>query len=181
MGRNTHELIGKALPNRTNIVVTRKEHLINDTAIDFYADTQLIFTRSIEETLFFADIISICHQSKEIFVIGGQAMYESFGRLVNKVYLTEVIADVSGDAFFNMQFPPKVWRTVDENYVAKLEGDDYGYKFTVFQKRDRKSRYKFVREFLTDLEQKKNWIRNNLDDVKRKVSEYAVENMEFEL
>jgi len=107
-------------------------------------------------------------------------MYELFGSLVNKIYLTEVIADVRGDAYFKMKFPPKAWKTVEEEFVRKQRGDDFDYKFTILQRRDRKNRYKFVTQFLTEVEQKRSWIRDNIDDVKRKISLY-VENMELDV
>jgi dihydrofolate reductase len=173
MGRNTYESIGRPLPNRTNIVVTRSPYYTNSPGIDFYSDTQVLFTTSLEDTLFFADIISICHEDRDIFVIGGQGMYELFGDLVNKVYLTEVIAEVDGDAFFPMKFPAKAWKTLEETYVGRSDGDDYGYKFAIYQRRDRRNRYKFVRQFMTDIEQKRAWIKNNVEDVKHKISQYV--------
>ena len=72
MGRKTHESIGKMLPKRTNIVLTSKRSPINSRLIDIELDTQLIFTNNIEETLFVADVISICKELVDIFVIGGQ-------------------------------------------------------------------------------------------------------------
>lgn len=182
MGRNTYDSIGKPLPNRTNIVVTRSPHLANFSETDFYSETQIIYTNTLEDTLFFADIISICHDNKDIFVIGGQGMYQLFDRFVNKVYLTEVMAEVKGDAFFPMKFPPKIWKTLEETYVGRSEGDDYPYKFTIYQRRDRRNRYKFVTQFMTDIEQKKAWIKNNIDDVKRRVSRYvSVEEAKLDL
>jgi dihydrofolate reductase len=180
MGRNTYESIGKPLPNRTNVVVTRSAHLANTAGFDFYSDTQLIFTNTREDTLFFADVISICHEYKDIFVIGGQGMYELFGDLVNKVYLTEVTADVSGDAFFPMKFPAKAWKTLEETYVGRSEHDEFPHKFTIYQRRDRKSRSKFVGQFMTEIEQKKAWIKNNIEEVKRKVSNYVSEAIELD-
>ena len=181
MGRNTYESIARPLPNRTNIVVTKSTHLANSSDLDFYSDTQLLFANTLEDTLFLADIISICHEDKDIFVIGGQGMYELFGDLVNKVYLTEVIAEVEGDAFFPMKFPAKIWKTLDENYVGRSESDEYPHKFTIYQRRDRRNRYKFVRQFMTEIEQKRAWIKNNFEDVKRKVSRYVSEDMKLDL
>ena len=181
MGRNTYESIGKPLPNRTNVVVTKSGHLTNYSEFDFYSDTQLIFANTREDTLFIADITAICHEDRDIFVIGGQGMYELFGDLVNKVYLTEVIADIQGDAFFAMKFPPKIWKTLEEQYVPRSERDDYPHKFTVYQRRDRKNRYKFVRQFMTEIEQKKAWIKNNIEDVKSKVSHYVSEDAKLDL
>jgi dihydrofolate reductase len=126
MGRKTHASIGRALPNRTNIVMTRSTVLTNYEKIDVAAGTQLIFTNTYEDTLFIADVISICRENDDIFIIGGQTMFELFGQFVNKVYLTQVIAEVKGDSFFNMEFDRKEWKTLSEDSVPKNEGiDDY--------------------------------------------------------
>jgi hypothetical protein len=80
-----------------------------------------------------------------------------------------------------MKFPPKIWKTLEEQYVARTECDDYPHKFTVYQRRDRKNRYNFVRQFMTEIEQKKAWIKNNIEDVKSKVSRYVSEDAELDL
>src|SRR5580698_8404603 len=82
MGRNTHQSIGRALPNRSNIVMTKSWQGPNTYSIDVEAETQLIYTNNIGDTLFFSDVITICRGKKDIFVIGGQTMYELFGNLV---------------------------------------------------------------------------------------------------
>ena len=181
MGRRTHDSIGKLLPNRVNIVMTRDESISNRPAIDFDIHTQRIFTRTLEETLFFADVISICRGKKDVFIIGGQHMYELFGQFVNKVYLTEVYTGpISGDAVFDMKFDRDVWKTVSEESVVKKEGvDDYGFLFSVLERRDRRSRYAFVRQFMTDIESKEEWLKNNINKHKREFDQYLHENLEL--
>ncbi len=182
MGRNTHLSIGMTLPKRINIVLTRSQMTSNNSGIDVDAGTQLIFTNTLEETLFAADIISICRGQEDIFVIGGQHMYELFGQFVNKIYLTEVLVDVKGDAFFNRRFDPKEWRTVEKVSITKSEGiDDHNYLFSILTRRERRSRYAFVKDFLTELDSKKLWMASNINKHRGDITKYIHENLELDV
>ena len=78
----------------------------------------------------------------DVFVVGGQTMYELFSDIVNRVYLTEVFANVQGDAFFRATFPLKQWKCIDEqDYTSKThEGDQFSHRFSIYERRDRKFR-----------------------------------------
>jgi dihydrofolate reductase len=182
MGRKTHVSIGKALPNRTNLVMTRSEILANRHEIDVDSDTDLIFTNTYEDTLFVADVVSICRGNGDIFIIGGGTMYELFGRFVNRVFLTQVIANVQGDAFFNMEFDRKEWKTVSEESFAKEEGiNDYPFMFSVLERRERQYRHKLIKNFMTEIEIKRSWIKKNLDMNRPKFEKYFQENLELDV
>lgn len=84
MGRKTFESIGRALPNRTNIVITRNP--------DFKADGVLI-AGSLEEAIQKAG-------DGEIFIIGGGEIYSQALPIADKLYLTLVESGVDGDTFF---------------------------------------------------------------------------------
>lgn len=89
MGRKTFESIGRALPNRTNIVVSR------DTGLQL--PEGVILADSIEKALELAKEV----EEKEIFVIGGAQIYEQALPYADKLYLTVVNKTVSdADAFF---------------------------------------------------------------------------------
>lgn len=182
MGINTHVSIGRTLPKRINIVLTQNRMISNTSEIDVDAETQLIFTNTLEDTLFIADIISICRGKNDIFVIGGQHMFDLFRKLVNRVYLTQVSADVKGDAVFDMKFEPREWRTVEELSVLKSERtDDYNYLFSILSRRERKNRYAFVKDFLTELDSKKLWIAGNINKHRGDIVNYFRENLELEV
>ncbi|TXH08233.1 MAG: dihydrofolate reductase [Candidatus Moraniibacteriota bacterium] len=87
MGRKTYESIGRPLPGRTNIVITR------DTGRDIPG---CIVVDSLAEALAKARAI----ESKEIFVIGGGQIYAEALALADRLYLTLVHAIMDGDAFF---------------------------------------------------------------------------------
>ena len=182
MGRATHLSIGRTLPNRTNIVLTRDPSRPNNNEINFDSDAQLLFINTFEEALFTADVISICREKKDIFVIGGQTMYELFGEFVNRVYLTEIFAEIEGDAFFKMNFSTRQWRTVEEIDVSRKEGiDDYNYRFSIKNRIDRKSRDKFVSEFLTEIQKRNDWLKNKVKHDRSKLNKYVQDNLVLEV
>lgn len=96
MGRKTFESIGRALPNRTNIVITRN--------MDFKADGVLV-AKSLEEALRLAPnkvegLAQGNNKNPEIFIIGGGEIYKQALPLCEKLLLTEVESDAEGDVFF---------------------------------------------------------------------------------
>ncbi len=86
MGRKTYESIGKPLPNRTNIIITRNQ--------DFKAEG-VIITSSIDEAIKKAAEID-----SQIFVIGGGQIYAQALPYIDKIYMTYVDIEAEGDAFF---------------------------------------------------------------------------------
>lgn len=86
MGRKTYESIGKALPGRANIIVTRNQ--------DFKAE-ECIVASSLDEAIEKAGKVD-----KEIFVIGGGEIYRQAFSKADRLYLTIVESDVKGDIFF---------------------------------------------------------------------------------
>ena len=87
MGRSTFESMGKPLPNRTNIVVTRDAN--------FKADGCVVI-HSIEEAINWAKIT----EKDEVFIVGGGQIYEQSLAFSNRLYLTIVDEVVAGDVFF---------------------------------------------------------------------------------
>ena len=85
MGRSTFESIGKALPGRKNIVMTRDKG---------YQADGISVAHSIEEALI------LCEQAREIMIIGGGDIYKIFIGMVNRLYLTNVEKHIDGDVFF---------------------------------------------------------------------------------
>lgn len=152
MGSNTFYSIGKVLPDRENIVISRKKHNI--------LQKDLYWTRNKETAVLIADIFSISNRRNEIFVIGGQKMYELFNRMFNKIHLTEVFDKglVDGDAFFNYKFDRRIWKTLDETDVPASDDDEFPSRYTVYESREKKNRIKWSSEFLTDSERVRDFI-----------------------
>ena len=88
MGRKTFESIGKVLPNRINIIITRNPR--------FYAEN-VIVAHSLDETLRLA---SLAQANDEVFVIGGGQIYEEAISKADKLYLTIIEGNPDADTFF---------------------------------------------------------------------------------
>lgn len=119
MGRKTYESIGKPLPNRTNIVVSRKT--------DWFEEGILI-VGSIKEAVKFAKKID-----EEIFIIGGGKIYEQTMDIVDKLEVTLVKADLEADTFFP-KIDPKIWKKTDEICHEKDEKNQYDFCFQTFER-----------------------------------------------
>ena len=85
MGRNTFESIGKALPGRKNIILTRNLN---------YSAKNVCIVNTIEKA------IEACGEQKEIMIIGGGEIYKAFLGITNRLYLTNVDIKIEGDVFF---------------------------------------------------------------------------------
>jgi dihydrofolate reductase len=84
MGRKTYESLGRLLPGRTTVIVTRNPH---------YQVEGALVAHSLEAALVLAS------GDSEPFLIGGAELYQSGLHLANKLYLTEIHADYQGDAY----------------------------------------------------------------------------------
>lgn len=109
MGRKTFESLGKPLPGRTNIVVTRQLG---------YQASKTIVTHSLDQAIAKAREI----EDKEIFILGGAQIYALAMPLVDRLYLTIVQIETPGDAFF----PPYEDFTA---VLSKEHGQDNSYRF----------------------------------------------------
>ncbi|HET8730818.1 MAG TPA: dihydrofolate reductase [Moraxellaceae bacterium] len=92
MGRNTFESLGRPLPNRTNIVITRNS--------GFRAPEGVRIVHSLDEAVRVAEAVAHVAGNDEILVIGGAQIYRDALPRVQRMYITEVELMVEGDAFF---------------------------------------------------------------------------------
>ncbi len=106
MGRKTYESIGKALPNRKNIVLTRDQNFQADN-VDIIHDPLMAFDLALE----FND-----SEQSELVIIGGAEIYKIYLPFVQRIYLTLVDYQGPADAFFP-QLAQNDWREVScENF-----------------------------------------------------------------
>jgi dihydrofolate reductase len=165
MGRKTFESIGRILPNRTNIVISRNTQDLPENKIWSPSDAALLWSRSREDSLFLADFLSISREKTDFFVIGGAEIFAMFRELFNKVYLTEVLGDnIAGDATFDFEFRYPHWKALRTEDVPAGPHDQYPSKFTVFAKRDKTTRFRMLPDFFTDSKERQRWIQQNLQD-----------------
>ncbi len=124
MGRKTYESIGKPLPNRTNIVVSRK----ND-----WFEEGILIVGSIKEAMKFAKKIN-----EDYFIIGGGSIYEQTIDLVDCLQVTHVKASLDADAFFP-KINKKIWQKVSEECHEKDDKNEYDYCFETYERINPKS------------------------------------------
>lgn len=118
MGRKTWESIGRALPGRTSVVITRRLG---------YQAAGAIVVRSMTEAL------QQCVGDPEVFVIGGGEIYREAMPLADRIYLTEVHAEVQGDTSFPSLEPGK-WREVSREQVRGSGTETIDYDFVTLEK-----------------------------------------------
>ncbi len=113
MGRKTFEAIGKPLPGRKNIIISRNA----------------AFQQT--ECLTFADITSAlehCADSAEIFVIGGASLYQTLLPTADYIYLTEINKNFDGDTFFP-EIDRQQWREEERQDITNDSRVDFSYRF----------------------------------------------------
>lgn len=114
MGRKTFDSIGKPLPNRRNIVITRSNTLEIPGA-------EVVHT--IEQAL------ELCTAEKEVFIVGGAEIYKQAMDKTDKIYLTTVHARYEGDAYFP-EIDQKKWEEVDNEPHQPDEKNKLAYTFS---------------------------------------------------
>lgn len=117
MGRKTWESLGRPLPGRTNVVVTRNPH---------YAAQGAVVVSSLEAA------VQTCGDVAEAYVIGGAQIYEQAIPMAQRVIATEVHAHVEGDAFFP-GLAAVQWQEVSRD--TQPEENGYRYDFVVYERR----------------------------------------------
>ena len=118
MGRKTHESIGRPLPDRHNIVLTRDEHYVADGC-------------DVVNTI--DDAINLVAEADEIMVIGGGQVYAAFLPVARRIYLTRVHAEFDGDTVFPV-LDDSEWQLVStESHPGDAE-HLHAFDFMVFER-----------------------------------------------
>ncbi|MFT6699771.1 MAG: dihydrofolate reductase [Porticoccaceae bacterium] len=121
MGRNTFESIGKPLPNRTTIIITRNESYFKDGCL---------IASSLEEA------IELAKEDKQIFIIGGAQVYKYAieNNIVDTLDITLVHHKFEADVFFP-EIDLKIWEEVSREDFKADEKNKFDYSFLRFQKK----------------------------------------------
>jgi dihydrofolate reductase len=192
MGRNTFESIGRLLPNRNNIVITRQDVKQNDNYLFREGETTINWVNNTTDALYLADVYSISRGKKDIFVIGGDQMYKIFGDLMNKLYLTLVFAEeIQGDAFFDSEYVnnKQKWKLLEETDSPRNEFDEYASRFSVYERRIKTVRQLDIKKFYSKfkynnpefMEKVSSYIENNdIDKIKEEFDLFN-DRLEFDL
>lgn len=117
MGRKTFESLGKALPNRRNVVITRNG--------SFEAE-------NCETAGSLKEALSLFTDDEEVFVIGGGEIYSQAMEYAGKMYITRVYKDYEGDTYF-----PEIdasWEEVCKEYHERGESFEYSFEYIDYRK-----------------------------------------------
>jgi len=123
MGRRTWESIGRPLPGRRTIVVSRQPR--------YRVDTQ-----GVEVAVRLEDALRIAETAgeDELFIVGGAELYRAALPLADRIHLTRVHAEINGDTRF-----PDVdwhqWQLVESEDHDSDDKNDYGYHFEIYERR----------------------------------------------
>lgn len=120
MGRKCYESIGRPLPNRVNIVISRQPNLIIPGCY--------VFSSPFNAAKFLYQM-----RVDEFFVIGGGELYQQCMSITEELIITYVDCDVEGDVFFPV-IDDKIWRikSVEEHF--KDDKHKYDYKFVIYDR-----------------------------------------------
>ena len=119
MGRKTFDTIGRPLPGRITVVVTRRA--------DFYHQDVLV-AHSID------DALKLAQNDEEIFIAGGGEIYGLTLDLADRIYLTVINRDFEGDTFFPL-FDESKWQTVEEQEFTPDEQNPLGFTFLTLDRK----------------------------------------------
>ena len=122
MGRNTFDSIGRALPERDNIVLSRTQQLSHD---------QIFLANNKSDALRMAEDFAKSRGSEEIMIVGGEQIYRMFFDDVSRIYVTLVDLIIDGDAFFPV-IDYKIWTRVDHS--ERMMANELEYEFVTLEK-----------------------------------------------
>jgi dihydrofolate reductase len=125
MGRKTFVSLRRPLPGRTNIVVTRDPN---------FAATGAVVTRSVADALAVAKGDALRRSVTEIAVIGGAEIYAATMSAADRLEVTEVHAEIDGDAVFPA-IDPSVWQETDRSRNGAAAGDTTDYSYVTYRRR----------------------------------------------
>ena len=126
LGRKTYDSIGKPLPGRTNIVVSRR------------ADLEISGCKvvgSLDEAIELAEAQTLVDGAEEALVIGGAEIYRQALPRCERIYLTRVHATIDGDAYFP-ELDLQAWREIGREDFTAVEPNPFDYSFIVYERAD---------------------------------------------
>ncbi len=120
MGRNTYESIGRPLPKRTNIVLSRNL---------FFIASGCVVVHSLQEGL----ELAAGNGEKEVFIIGGGHLYQESMPILDRIYATEVDLETEGDTYFP-EIDPEKWKVISEKAHKSDGKNKYAYTFKIYER-----------------------------------------------
>lgn len=118
LGRKNYESIGKPLPNRTNIILTRDKN---------YSAEGCVVLHSVEE------VLNYCKDKDEIFIFGGAEIYALFMPYVEKMYITKIYHEFDGDVYFP-EINWQEWGIKIKSKGIRDEKKPYFYEYLIYER-----------------------------------------------
>ncbi|MEE3319897.1 MAG: dihydrofolate reductase [Pseudomonadota bacterium] len=125
MGRKTWESLKGPLPGRTNIVITRQA--------DYVAEGAKVVT-TLDEAVEMAQNVAFIEGQEETVIMGGAEIYQLALPKADRLYLTEVHAEVDGDTFFP-DYDATEWNEIGREDFAAEGPNPYDYSFVVYERK----------------------------------------------
>ena len=125
MGRKTWDSLGKPLPGRTNIVITRQT--------DFQAEGAKVVA-TLDEAVTLAENVAFIEGQDEAVVMGGAEIYALALPKTDRLYLTEVHAEVDGDTWFP-EYDTSEWKEIGREDFPAEGPNPYDYSFVVYERK----------------------------------------------
>ncbi len=121
MGRKSYDSIGRPLPKRTNIIISRNKNLKIEGCI---------VVHSIQEAIDFA----LSNNQKEIFIIGGATIYEQSFDWIDRFYISQVDCEIkNGSAFFDMR-KLQNWNIISTTKYPSSEKNDFDFAVNIYER-----------------------------------------------
>ncbi len=119
MGRKTYDSIGKPLPGRVTVVVTRGRNLKLEGCLIAHS---------------LPDAIAVCTKDSQIFIVGGADIYSQSLEFANTLYITEIQQAVSGDAHFP-EFDTSQWSEISREMRSQESPAHLDYHFVTYRRK----------------------------------------------
>jgi len=117
MGRKTYESVGKPLPNRRNIIITRQRVMIEGCEV----------VNSVEAAL------ALCKDEAEVFIVGGAEIYRQALHLTDRIYLTIIHENFEGDTYFP-EIKADLWKETERQDHEPDEKNLLPYSFITYER-----------------------------------------------
>ena len=117
MGRKTYDSVGKPLPNRRNIIITRQNIIIEGCEVVNSLDAAL----------------ALCDDEPEVFIVGGAEIYKQAMNATDRIYLTIVHQNFDGDTYFP-EIKKDEWKETDREDHQTDEKHQFSYSFITLER-----------------------------------------------
>ncbi len=129
MGRKTYDSIGRALPKRTNIVITRSPGLLGGST------SKLGDVHQVSNLMEAIGMASFNEGGEEIFIIGGGEIFKEAIEMADRLYVTEVDTAVKDADVFFPEIYDNIWKEISRVHYQRDAKNEFDYNFVMYERR----------------------------------------------